>query len=61
MMVFLRTCVVPPSCSVMVSCTSPSWVPTSPLMLQKTGLMYAAQNHHLCTGVIQAVTFLKFL
>ena len=44
------TLVEEPSCSVMVSCTSPSWVPTSPLMLQNTGLMYTAQNHHTCTA-----------
>lgn len=49
MMLGMRTCVVLPLCRVMVSCTSPSWVPTSPLMDQKTGLMYTAQTHHLCT------------
>ena len=52
------TLVEEPSCSVMVSCTSPSWVATSPLMLQNTGFMYTAQNHHTCTAKDAALSLL---
>ena len=47
--VLWHTFVTDPFCRTIVSSTSPSCVPTKPLMLQNTGSMYMAQTHHTCT------------